>query len=375
MKLSVIIVSYNVRYYLEQCINSVLKATQRKDTEIFVVDNNSSDDTVAYLGARFNNDIHIIANDDNIGFAKANNMAIKQAKGEYVLLLNPDTFVTEDSLKQVLQFMDIHPKAGATGVLMHNFDGSYALESRRALPTPYVSFLKMLGLSHRYYMSHLPWDKPCRIEVLSGAFCLLRRSVLDEIGMLDEDFFMYGEDIDLSYRITKQGYENWYFPASILHYKGESTHKQTFSYVNVFYQAMLIFFRKHYANLSFLLTIPVKLAIYMFAAIAFFQVQFYRLKSLLGLNRSAINDYEYFFVGSDEMLAECRQLAKRNKLRANFLSRLEDVSGCDACIVVYDTKNYSYGDILEDAHSHKGRFIGTYNTDSHTLITPLQVIV
>ena len=147
-------------------------------------------------------------------------------------------------------------------------DGTPAPESRRAIPTPWVSALKMLGFDRRYYMSHLPWDQPCRIEVVSGAFCLLRREALDQIGLLDEDFFMYGEDIDLSYRLLKGGWENWYLPLPITHYKGKSTRKSEFRYVHVFYQAMLIFFRKHYSHLSIFYTLPVKAAIYFRALIA-----------------------------------------------------------------------------------------------------------
>ena len=195
MKLTVVIVNYNVCYYLEQCLLSVQKALEGIEGEIYVVDNHSKDGSVAYLSARFPA-VHFIDSNHNLGFARANNIAIRQSCGEYVLLLNPDTIVGEHTLSDVLQFMDAHPQAGGAGVMMHNTDGSRANESRRAIPTPMVSFRKMLGFSSRYYMSHLPWDKPGRIEVISGAFCMLRRRALDQVGLLDEDFFMYGEDID-----------------------------------------------------------------------------------------------------------------------------------------------------------------------------------
>ena len=267
MKLSVVIVSYNVRSYLEQCLQSVQKALEGIEGEVFVVDNRSDDDSVEVVKTRYPW-VRLIANDENMGFAKANNIAIRQAGGEYVLLLNPDTVVEEDTLRQVLAFMDSHPKAGGAGVMMHNADGSLAPESRRALPTPWVSCLKMLGFTKRYYMSHLPWDQPGRIDVISGAFCFLRKKALDEIGLLDEDFFMYGEDIDLSYRLLKGGWENWYLPYKIIHYKGKSTQKSDYRYVHIFYQAMLIFFRKHYSHLSIFYALPVKIAIYFRAAIA-----------------------------------------------------------------------------------------------------------
>ena len=267
MKLSVVIVNYNVRPYLEQCLKSVQSALEGIEGEVFVVDNHSDDDSVETVQNHYPW-VRLIENQDNLGFAKANNQAIRQSQAEYVLLLNPDTIVAKDTLREVLKFMDAHPKAGGAGVMMCYEDGTRAPESRRALPTPWVAALKMLGFTKRYYMSHLPWDQPCRIEVISGAFCLLRHEALNVVGLLDEDFFMYGEDIDLSYRLLKGGWENWYRPYSIVHYKGKSTQKSDYRYVHVFYQAMLIFFRKHYSHLSFFFTVPVKMAIYFRAFIA-----------------------------------------------------------------------------------------------------------
>ena len=272
MKLTIVIVSYNVRTFVAQCLDSVQKASEGIDgVEAFVVDNASSDDTVDYIGTYYPW-VHLIANDDNLGFSRANNIAIRQAEGEYVLLLNPDTIVAEPTLRECVSFMDAHPQAGGLGVRMHNADGTLAPESRRAIPSPWVSCLKMLGFTKRYYMSHLSWDEPGRIEVVSGAFFMLRRQALDQVGLLDEDFFMYGEDIDLSYRLLKGGWENWYHPSDIVHFKGESTQKSSFRYVHVFYQAMLIFFRKHYGHQSFLFTVPVKLAIYFRAALALIDI-------------------------------------------------------------------------------------------------------
>ena len=267
MKLSVVIVSYNVRDYLENCLQSVSRALEGIEGEVFVVDNHSDDDSVEAVRAQYPW-VRLIENQENMGFSRANNIAIREAHGEYVLLLNPDTIVEKSTLREVLRFMEEHPKAGGAGVMMHNADGSLAPESRRALPTPWVSCLKMLGFTKRYYMSHLPWDQPSRIEVISGAFCFLRKKALDEVGLLDEDFFMYGEDIDLSYRLMKGGWENWYLPYPITHFKGKSTQKSDYRYVHIFYKAMLIFFRKHYSHLSLFYALPVKMAIYFRAAIA-----------------------------------------------------------------------------------------------------------
>ncbi|SEA36096.1 Glycosyltransferase, GT2 family [Xylanibacter ruminicola] len=267
MKLSVIIVNYNVRPYLTACLDSVQRALEGIESEVFVVDNHSDDDSVEVVSRDYAW-VHLINNRDNLGFSKANNIAIRQAQGEYILLLNPDTVVAEDTLKGVIDFMDQHPKAGGAGVRMHNADGTLAPESRRAIPTPFVAARKMLGFTKRYYMSYLSWDAPAQIEVVSGAFMLLRHKAIYEVGMLDEDFFMYGEDIDLSYRLLQGGWQNWYLPYDIVHYKGQSTSKSDFRYVHVFYQAMLIFFRKHYSHLSFFFSLPVKVAIYFRASLA-----------------------------------------------------------------------------------------------------------
>ena len=222
-------------------------------------------------------DVHVIANKENVGFARANNQAIRQSEAEYVLLLNPDTVVRENTLRGVLDFMDKHAEAGGAGVRMLSREGRPAPESRRSIPTPWVAMLKMLGFTRRYYMSHLSWDEPGQIEVISGAFCLLRRKALDAVGLLDEDYFMYGEDIDLSYRLLKGGWQNWYLPFDIVHYKGESTQKSSFRYVHTFYQAMLIFFRKHYGHLSIFFALPVKMAIYFRASLALLQMMLDRL--------------------------------------------------------------------------------------------------
>ena len=369
MKLSVVIVSYNVRYFLEQCLVSVLRATEGIDHEIFVVDNDSHDGTVDYLKQRFGTRITLIESQHNLGFARANNIAIRQSTGQYVLLLNPDTFVAEDALKTVIDFMDAHPQAGGAGAMMHNADGTLAPESRRGLPTPWVSLLKMFGRSNRYYMRHLPWDAPGRIDVMSGAFCMLRREALDAVGLLDEDFFMYGEDIDLSSRITKGGYENWYVPARILHYKGESTQKSSYRYVHVFYQAMLIFFRKHYGHLSLFVTLPIRLAIYCRAFMALLSMQTQRLRRSLGMDDDKPDNVVYQFKGSSQMIEECDELARRKGLTITA-----HASSGPAC-TVYDTAHFSFSDIIRQAAADDSHpMIGTYSTDTHVLITPLEVI-
>lgn len=257
MKLSVIIVNYNVACFLEQALRSVYKSLENIDGEVIVVDNHSVDSSLAMLSAKFPQ-VHVIANPKNVGFAKANNQAIQLAQGEYILLLNPDTLVEEDTFEKCIAFMDNTPEAGSLGVKMVNGKGQFLPESKRGIPFPSVAFYKIFGLSKLfphskkfggYHLTYLREDEIQAVEVLSGAFMMLRRSVLDEIGLLDEDYFMYGEDIDLSYRIIKAGYKNYYFPETrIIHYKGESTKKISLNYVHTFYKAMRIFARKHFAK-------------------------------------------------------------------------------------------------------------------------------
>ena len=199
-------------------------------------------------------EVRLMANNENVGFAVANNQAIRAAKGQYILLLNPDTVVEENTFDRCVTYLDEHPDAGGLGVKMLDGKGRFLPESKRALPTPPVAFYKIFGLSAlfphsrvfgRYHLGYLDKDKIHEVDVLSGAFMMLRREALDRVGLLDEDFFMYGEDIDLSYRITKGGYKNVYFPETrIIHYKGESTKKSSVNYVFVFYNAMVIFARR-----------------------------------------------------------------------------------------------------------------------------------
>lgn len=257
MKLSIIIVNYNVEFFLEQCLYSVRKACDGLETEVWVVDNNSIDGSLKMVETKFP-EVKIIANKTNTGFAKANNQAIRVAKGEYILLLNPDTIVEEDTFSKVIEFMDSHPDAGGLGVKMVDGKGKFLPESKRGLPTPSVAFYKIFGLSSffpnsktfgKYHLTYLNNEETHSVDVLSGAFMLLRKSTLEKTGLLDEDYFMYGEDVDLSYRITKAGYKNYYFPGTrIIHYKGESTKKSSVNYVFTFYNAMAIFAGKHFSK-------------------------------------------------------------------------------------------------------------------------------
>lgn len=401
LKLSVIIVNYNVKYYLDQCIRSVLRAFEEMNTpaEIIVVDNHSADGSVDYLEQRYPQKlfpmVRFVRSAHNLGFARANNIAIRQSRGEYVLLLNPDTIVGEDALKASVDFMDVHEDAGAVGVRMLGAQGRRAMESRRGLPTPMVSFFKMLGFCNRwphhrlfgkYYMGYLPWDEPSQIEVVSGAYCMLRRKALDEVGLLDEDFFMYGEDIDLSYRVLKGGYHNYYLPVDILHYKGESTQKSSFRYVHVFYEAMLIFFRKHYSGMTFLLSLPIKTAIYAKALMALVGMLSERMRKSLGFFApSAEGAQHYVFVGSLEMQDACRDIARRLGLDAEFHDSevLEDKSEAtwsekNDNVLVLDADSMSYADMLKRmsrlSDMNVNVTLGTYSKEIGKIITDREIL-
>lgn len=395
MKLSVIIVSYKVKFYLEQCLLAVKKATAGIESEIYVVDNHSNDGSVEFIAERFP-DINLISSNHNNGFSRANNIAIRQCSGEYVLLLNPDTIVGERSIKEVLKFMDAHPKAGGVGVKMLNADGSCAKESRRGVPTVATSFYKMTGLctcyphSQRfahYYMGHLPWDKSAQIEIISGAFCMLRHSAIDKIGLLDEDFFMYGEDVDLSYRLLKGGYENWYVPVEILHYKGESAHKSSFRYVHVFYNAMLIFFRKHYGNKAAIISLPIKAAVVVKATITLLHMKATAVHKSLGFfTRNKDTYVQYVFIGSAEAIGKCRRLCRHRGVEMEFVegnartmpqghSNMELATKQKFC-VVYDVDSFSYDQIfgIFQGNCLPNTTIGTYNPTTNTIITAREVI-
>ncbi len=297
MDLSIIIVNYNVKHFLNQCLISVQNALKGIEAEIIVVDNNSVDGSVKLLQEKFSNVI-LIANDKNTGFAVANNQAIKIAKGKYILLLNPDTVVQEDTFSKCISFMEENKNAGALGVKMFDGNGVFLPESKRGLPTPLVAFFKIFGLSTlfpksklfgQYHLGYLSKNETHIVDVLSGAFMLLRKKTIDKVGLLDESFFMYGEDIDLSYRITLAGYKNYYYSkTNIIHYKGESTKKSSINYVFVFYRAMIIFAEKHFSKKNVkTFSSLINVAIYFRASIAIFQ----RLFSKLNL---AILDFIFF---------------------------------------------------------------------------------
>ncbi len=259
MELSIIIVNYNVKHFLEQCLFSVQKAigASKIDAEIIVIDNHSQDNSLAYLKPIFSC-VRFIGNNENFGFAKACNQGYKLSSGKYVLFVNPDTILPEDCFSKCISFFESHADAGAVGVKMLDGRGKLLKESKRAFPSPVTSLFKLFGFARlfprsktfsKYHLGYLDENKNHEVDVLAGAFMMVRRNVLDELGGFDEIFFMYGEDVDLSYRVQKMGYRNYYLAeTSILHFKGESTRKGSLNFVRMFYNAMSIFVRKHYGG-------------------------------------------------------------------------------------------------------------------------------
>jgi GT2 family glycosyltransferase len=283
--LSIIIVNYNVEYFLEQCLNSVYNALEGINAEVFVVDNNSVDNSIELVKSKYPL-VKCIENKVNVGFSKANNQAILESNSEFILLLNPDTVVEEATFRKVIDFMVNHPNAGGLGVRMVDGKGRFLPESKRGLPTPAVAFYKIFGLSklfrkspkfNKYHLGYLDEFKNHEVDILSGAFMLMRSEALEKVGLLDETFFMYGEDIDLSYRIQLGGWKNYYCSdTTIIHYKGESTKKSSVNYVFVFYRAMVIFAEKHFSkNHAKSFSTLINLAIYFRASLSIAKRIFY----------------------------------------------------------------------------------------------------
>lgn len=262
MKLSVIILNYNVRYFLEQCVLSVQNAIQHLDAEIIVVDNNSADDSCSMVKMKFP-EVILIENHENSGFPKGNNIGVDKAKGEYVCILNPDTVVAEDTFTKVLAFAQKQQDLGIVGVKLIDGTGNFLPESKRGIPTPFVAFTKVTGLYkvsnafNKYYAAHIAEDQTGKVDILVGAFMVMKKQTYLEVGGFDENCFMYSDDIDLSYMVLKTGKSNYYFhETSVIHYKGESTVRDA-QYMKRFREAMHFFYQKHF-RVSFLFDIFMK---------------------------------------------------------------------------------------------------------------------
>lgn len=301
MQLSVIILNYNVRYFLELCVLSVQKAIQNLDAEIIVIDNNSSDDSCAMMKQRFSN-VRLIENKENSGFPKGNNIAVKEAKGEYICILNPDTVVAEDTFEKVLAFAKSQSDLGIVGCKLIDGTGNFLPESKRGIPTPWVAFTKIFGLYkwfpnssafNKYYAQHLSENQTGKVEILVGAFMVMKRDLYNEIGGFDENCFMYSDDIDLSYMALQKGKSNYYFhETTVIHYKGESTVKDG-TYMKRFQEAMNFFYKKHF-KVSVFFSLFMKIGIVFFSFVKMFQ----------GKSKAKNQPNDYLLVSDNESTKE-----------------------------------------------------------------------
>ena len=366
MQISIIIVNYNVKYFLEQCLFSVEKSCRNLEAEIFVVDNASDDGSEMYFRDKFPR-VNFIWNKENIGYAKANNQALELCKGEYVLFLNPDTILAENTLDKCLEFIHQQKNRGAMGIRLIDGSGKFLGESKRAFPSPFTSLFKLCGLAAlfphskifaRYYLGHLDEFQNHEVDVLVGAFMMIPKKVLASTGGFDERFFMYGEDIDLSYRIQKAGFRNYYFSeTTAIHFKGESTSKNRLFYTKTFYNAMSLFVQKHSSsNRAALLKIIIQSAIWIGAfnsAIKQFLKNIFEKK-----NEIKQNSFPKAFIVADE--TEFDFLFKNLNLQKNILSIVADIetlhsllTGKNADEIIYCEGSLSFEAIIQSIQQLK----------------------
>ena len=327
MDISVVIVNYNVRHFLEQCILSIQAASNNLAVEIIVVDNFSTDGSVSILKKKYS-DVKFISNSANVGFAKANNIGVAAAVGNYVLILNPDTVLAEDTLHLIYNYAKTKKKLGVLGVKLIDGSGNFLPESKREIPTPTVAFNKLFGFSSskksKYYAPHLNDSESGEVPILVGAFMFLRKKIYNEVQGFDEDYFMYGEDIDLSYKVLQKGYKNYYFSdTKVIHYKGESTLKDT-RYLKHFYYSMKLFYKKHF-KLNFFYDLWLKFGIESWFLLNYLKLVgdtkgIYTSSKILyiGNNQSIIrflnDNYKFCISTTTQCIIEISKLVKDNRI-------------------------------------------------------------
>lgn len=381
MEVSIIIVNYRVKYFLEQTLLSAKEALgEGLLGEIIVVDNNSEDDSIKFLKEKFS-DVEFIENEENVGFARANNLGIGKAKGDFILILNPDTIIGSTTIMDCIKWMKLHPRCGSIGVKMLDGNGNFLPESKRSFPTPWVSFCKIFGLSKlfplsprfaKYHLRYLSKNEPHKVDILSGAFMFMRSDVVKGVGGFDKDFFMYGEDIDLSYRVVKSGYDNYYLPTTIIHYKGESTKKNSMRYVRVFYDAMLIFFRKHYPHYSGVYAIFVKAGILMRASVA--AIRRCLTKVLGGVCNSKSSSTVWAIVSQLPKDVEDALMCEAGDDIVNVsIEQLQDVIDKNRNIdVVFDNRDFTYRQLIDNIERFAGKNVHfhIYSAQNKLIISP-----
>ena len=372
MDLSIVIVNYRVRYFLEQTLRSVMEAVQGLKAEVIVVDNASDDGSLEYVRERLPQCIYV-ENRENVGFSRANNIGIRMARGEYTLILNPDTIICRQAIDDCLAWMRSHERCAAIGAHMVDGNGVFLPESKRAFPTPWVSFCKIFGLSSlfprsrwfaKYHLRYLSEDEPHRIDILSGAFMFCRTAPLQQAGGFDEDFFMYGEDIDLSYRLVQAGGENWYVPTTIIHYKGESTKKDSMRYVRVFYDAMLIFYRKHFPRMSWVFYPIIKLGVGVRAGMAMAKRLVQKPLRALRKPRTLGDDGKPWVILGDNAVAVSLTTGHNH-----YKTRIPQSGPCH---VLLDDSSFTYAQIIDTIarNSRNGLEFHIYSSRNGIIISP-----
>ncbi len=371
MQLSVIIVSYNVKYFLEQCLYAVEAACKNISAEIFVIDNASPDNTIDYLQPKFGL-AKFIKNDLNEGFAKANNKALRLTAGKFILYLNPDTIVAENTFLNCIHFLETNKNASAAGVKLIDGSGNFLPESKRAFPSVAASFFKLSGVGrlfphsgyfNRYALGNLDENKLHEADVLPGAFLMARKSLLLRLNGFDEDFFMYGEDIDLSYRMQQAGYKNFYLgDNTIIHFKGESTQKGKRAYVKNFYNAMEIFVRKHYKKQS--------------AFLLYISIAFSRLIASIKHSSSIKKEKEelsFLLAGDDEGMASAAKILSAYNLDFQKVNSLDQLSKAIASqtkmAVVFCTGSLSYAETIRFIEKNKNKYAYFWHKQNSQCIT------
>lgn len=336
MQLSVIILNYNVRYFLGQCVLSVQKALEGIDGEIIVIDNNSSDDSCEMMQQLFPN-VKLIENKENLGFPKGNNIGVAQARGEYICILNPDTVVAEDTFIKILDTKNWQPNTGIIGCKLIDGTGKFLPESKRGVPTPWVAFTKIFGLYKisnvfgKYYAQHLTENQSGKVDILVGAFMVMKRELYNEIGGFDENCFMYSDDIDLSYMVLKKGKSNYYYhETTVIHYKGESTIRDE-KYMKRFQEAMNFFYSKHYKK-SYVFDVFMKIGVFVFSFIKMFQ----------GKTTNKKSPQIYILVSDSSSSDELVNKLKKN-LNANVICKSETETYIDRRVeFIIDLNSISY---------------------------------
>lgn len=348
MQLSVIILNYNVRYFLELCVLSVQNAIQNLDAEIIVIDNNSQDDSCEMMKKRFPN-VKLIENKENSGFPKGNNIGVAEAQGDYICILNPDTVVAEDTFTKVLAFAKEQKDLGIVGVKLIDGTGNFLPECKRGTPTPLVAFTKITGLYKifpktfgKYYAQHLSENETGKVEILVGAFMLMKRELYTEIGGFDENCFMYSDDIDLSYMALQKGKSNYYFhETTVIHYKGESTVKDG-TYMKRFREAMNFFYKKHF-KVSLLFSVFMEMGIVFFSFVKRFQ----------GKPKPKLEPEMYILVSDNEILAQ--KIEKQLNRKVQLQKKEQSFSKSSKTEIIFDQNYLNFKDIIQTLEANKNK--------------------